>query len=212
MDEPRPRLDIAPATPADLPLVAALIRELADTSGSRSRVRLTGRIATSLPATEQTMTRHPTHGAATTPMAWLIGTAWIAGTAAAGEPAAAPSPPTVQTPAAAAAQHATHLTPMTQEQLLQRRAQHPDPLFVLDVRTPEEFAAGHVPGAVNVPHDQIASHLAQVPKDQDVVLYCRSGRRVAIAADVLSANGYTRLSHLEGDMTAWVGNGRPVEK
>ena len=48
-------------------------------------------------------------------------------------------------------------------------------LFVLDVRTPEEFAAGHVPGAVNVPHDQLASRLAEVPKDKDVVLYCQSG-------------------------------------
>lgn len=103
-------------------------------------------------------------------------------------------------------------TPITQEQLLQRQAQHPSHLFVLDVRTPEEFAAGHVPGAVNVPHDQIAARLAEVPKDADVVLYCRTGRRVALAAAALHANGYTRLSHLEGDMTAWVENGRPVEK
>ena len=54
-------------------------------------------------------------------------------------------------------------------------------LFVLDVRTPEEYAAGHVPGAVNIPHDQLASRLAEVPKDTEVVLYCRSGRRAEIA-------------------------------
>lgn len=84
--------------------------------------------------------------------------------------------------------------------------------FVLDVRAPEEFVSGHVPGAVNIPYDQIASRLAEVPKDKDIVLYCRSGRRVAIAADVLVANGYQRLRHLEGDMPAWLANGRPTEQ
>jgi rhodanese-related sulfurtransferase len=101
---------------------------------------------------------------------------------------------------------------MTQEQLVQHQTQHADHLFVLDVRTPQEFAAGHVPGAVNVPHDQLASRLAEVPRDKDVVLYCRSGRRSALAADVLAANGYSRVSHLEGDMNAWVERGRPIEK
>lgn len=158
------------------------------------------------------MTRHPTHGASATPIALLFCAAWMSARAAAGEPTAAPSPPIVPIQTAVATQSTVHVTPMTQEQLLQRLAQHPDQLFLLDVRTPEEFAEGHVPGAVNVPHDQLASHLAQVPKDEDVVLYCRSGRRAAMAADVLSANGYTRLSHLEGDMAAWVENGRPVEK
>jgi rhodanese-related sulfurtransferase len=101
---------------------------------------------------------------------------------------------------------------MTQEQLLEHQAKHADHLFVLDVRTPQEYAAGHVPGAVNVPHDQLASRLAEVPRDKDVVLYCRSGRRSQLAADVLAAEGYTRLSHLEGDMQAWVEKGRPVAR
>ena len=104
------------------------------------------------------------------------------------------------------------VTPMTQEQLLEHQAKHADHLFVLDVRTPAEYAEGHVPGAVNVPHDQLASRLAEVPKDKDVVLYCRTGRRAALAADVLASHGYTRLSHLEGDMQAWVEKGRPVQK
>jgi rhodanese-related sulfurtransferase len=83
--------------------------------------------------------------------------------------------------------------------------------LVLDVRSPEEYVAGHVPGAVNIPHDQVAARLAEVPKDKDVVLYCRSGRRAGMAGEVLAANGYTRLQHLEGDMLAWVEKGRPVE-
>ena len=125
--------------------------------------------------------------------------------ATAGEPAATTA---VSAPAPAAAA----VTPMSQEALLEHQSSHPDHLFVLDVRTPQEYAEGHVPGAVNVPQEQLASRLAEVPKDKDVVIYCRSGRRSALAADVLAANGYSRLSHLEGDMNAWVAKGRPVAK
>jgi rhodanese-related sulfurtransferase len=109
-------------------------------------------------------------------------------------------------PAAAAVQ------PMSQDALLQRLAQNPDHLYLLDVRSAQEFSEGHIAGAVNVPYDQLATRLAEVPKNKDVVLYCRSGRRAGIAADVLAANGYTRVSHLEGDMIAWTETGRPVEK
>ena len=138
----------------------------------------------------------------------LVGCAmFAAGPAGAGDPATpAPSAPTAAAPTAA------HMTPMTQEQLLEHQAKHPGHLVVLDVRTPEEFAGGHVPGAKNVPYDLVAARLGEIPRDKDVVLYCKSGRRAGLAADVLAANGYTRLSHLEGDMTAWVANGRPVEK
>ena len=101
---------------------------------------------------------------------------------------------------------------VSQEALLARQQQADAALFVLDVRTPEEFAAGHIPGAVNIPHDQVAARLMDVPKDKDVVIYCRSGRRSAIAAEALAANGYTRLGHLEGDMQAWEAKGRPVER
>lgn len=101
---------------------------------------------------------------------------------------------------------------ISQDALLERQQKHDSALFVLDVRTPEEFAAGHVPGAVNIPHDQVASRLAEVPKDKDVVVYCRSGRRSGLAIDVLEASGYSRVQQLEGDMNAWLEKGRPVER
>jgi len=113
-------------------------------------------------------------------------------------------------PAVPATAQPAVMKPMSQEELLERQSKHAGHLYVLDVRSPEEFREGHVPGAVNVPYDQIAARIAEVPKDKDVVLYCRSGRRAGIAADVLAANGYTRLSHLEGDMQAWIAQGRPV--
>jgi rhodanese-related sulfurtransferase len=125
---------------------------------------------------------------------------------------AEPAPAAAKSPATAPATKAVVATPMSQEVLIQHQTHHPDHLYVLDVRTPQEYAEGHVPGAINVPYDQLASRLAEVPKDKDVVLYCKSGRRAGIAADVLAANGYKRLSHLEGDMNAWVEKGRPVEK
>ena len=111
-------------------------------------------------------------------------------------------------PAAAARASLPLISPQA---LLERQAKRDPSLFVLDVRTPQEYAAGHVPGAVNVPYDQVASHLAEIPKDKDVVIYCRSGRRTGLAAEVLEANGYTKLGHLQGDMEAWLKDGRPVE-
>ena len=137
----------------------------------------------------------------------LAGALWFAFSviAMAGEPAVTPTAP-VPAPAAVV------VAPLSQEALLEQQSSHPEHLLVLDVRTPQEYADGHVPGAVNVPYDQLASRLAEVPQDKDVVLYCKSGRRAGIAADVLAANGYTRLSHLEGDMNAWLEKGRPVAK
>ena len=87
-------------------------------------------------------------------------------------------------------------------------------LVILDVRTAEEFAAGHVPGAINVPHDVLEGRLSSLPElqDRDVVVYCRSGRRSALALDVLKRHGYSRLLHLAGDMEAWTQAARPVER
>jgi rhodanese-related sulfurtransferase len=103
------------------------------------------------------------------------------------------------------------LAPLSQDAYLSMPKSGEQAPFVLDVRAPEEFVTGHVPGAVNIPYDQVGARLAEVPKDKDVVLYCRSGRRAGMAAEVLAANGYTRLKHLEGDMPAWIEKGRPVE-
>ena len=85
-------------------------------------------------------------------------------------------------------------------------------LFVLDVRTPEEYAAGHLPGAVNIPHDQLAARLGELSgaRERDVVVYCRTGRRSAEALGVLDEAGFKRLFHLKGDYTRWTGEKRPV--
>ena len=72
---------------------------------------------------------------------------------------------------------------------------------LVDVRTPEEYAEGHVEGAENVPVDTIASHDFGV-KTTPLVLYCRSGKRSANAATTLRSKGYTSLHDL-GAMSNW---------
>jgi rhodanese-related sulfurtransferase len=103
---------------------------------------------------------------------------------------------------------------VTQTELLKRLEQKDPDLVVLDVRTADEFAAGHVPGARNVSHEQLASRIEELAaaRDKQVVLYCRSGRRTLLAEDVLRKAGFKRLGHLEGDYLAWEAEKRPVER
>jgi len=178
------------------------------------------RIHTARPVRLKALSSPQQHGSARLLLAMVAGAAVLvvmSTMAQATEPTAPASSSAVPAAAAKAVVPAVPATaqpavmkPMSQEELLEHQSKHAGHLYVLDVRSPEEFREGHVPGAVNVPYDQIAARIAEVPKDKDVVLYCRSGRRAGIAADVLAANGYTRLSHLEGDMQAWVAQGRPV--
>jgi phage shock protein E len=65
---------------------------------------------------------------------------------------------------------------------------------VVDVRTPAEFAAGHVAGAINVPYDEIARRASEIgPPGAPVVVYCHSGRRSGIAAEALRGLGFTNV-------------------
>ena len=86
--------------------------------------------------------------------------------------------------------------------------------MVLDVRSAEEFAAGHLPGAVNIPHDELAARIGELKDagDKDVVVYCRTGRRSQEALGVLQKSGFKRLMRLQGDYERWSGEKRPVVK
>jgi len=97
------------------------------------------------------------------------------------------------------------------EELLSRMDGDDQPA-ILDVRTPEEYEAGHVPGAINIPYDQVPSRLSELEdqKDQDIVVYCKSGRRAGIANEELTAAGF-RVLHLQGDMNGWAAAGHPQE-
>jgi phage shock protein E len=142
----------------------------------------------------------------------LLG-ALAVGPALAQAPQVAPTQQATPVQQAAPAQQAgpaLQIAQVSPDALLQMQAKKDPSLLLLDVRTPEEFAAGHIPGAVNIPYDQVAARLSAIPKNDEVVLYCHSGRRAGLAAEVLAANGYTKLAHLEGDMQGWQNASRPV--
>ena len=93
---------------------------------------------------------------------------------------------------------------------------------VIDVREPSEYAAGHVPGAVNIPRGvlefEVDGHPAvnceQDPalahRDQPLVLYCRSGGRSALAAEALQRLGFSEPLSLAGGFNGWAADGRDV--
>ncbi len=68
--------------------------------------------------------------------------------------------------------------------------------IIIDVREPEEFASGHVHGAINIPPQNLlngATELGDIPKNTRLVVYCRTGSRSAVAANVLQSLGYTNI-------------------
>ena len=70
--------------------------------------------------------------------------------------------------------------------------------LMVDVRTPEEFASGHIDGAINIPYDQIEakrSALDKVKKDENILVYCRSGRRSEIARQSLNKLGFKNVQN-----------------
>lgn len=83
--------------------------------------------------------------------------------------------------------------------------------LVLDVRSAEEFASGHVPGARNVAYDEVAARLGELGPPGEVVVYCERGPRAAKAADVLRGAGFA-VRHLTGDMSGWRAQGLPIER
>ena len=104
---------------------------------------------------------------------------------------------------------ASPATDISQDDFLARKQSSNDYLL-LDVRTEEEFAQGHIEGALNISHTEIINRLEDIPKDKDLIIYCRSGKRAGVAAKLLAKNGYKNLFHLDGDMNGWISNQRPV--
>jgi len=72
--------------------------------------------------------------------------------------------------------------------------------YWIDVRTAEEYAAGHVSQAVNIPYEEIAQRISEVTteKDAEIYVYCRSGRRSGIAKAALDEAGFTRVVNAGG--------------
>ena len=84
--------------------------------------------------------------------------------------------------------------------------------FILDVREPEEYGAGHIPGAVSIPQADLALRLDEVPGDRDVLVVCAAGARSALASTFLKREGRQRITNLEGGTNGWVEEGHQLER
>lgn len=84
--------------------------------------------------------------------------------------------------------------------------------FVLDVREPWEFAAGHVPHAHHIPLGELESRVGEVPRDQSVLVICQVGSRSEAAAAYLGSLGYVDVANVDGGTSAWIERGNPIER
>jgi rhodanese-related sulfurtransferase len=106
-------------------------------------------------------------------------------------------------------------TPQISQNELLTALKSPDHnIVVLDVRSAEEFANGHLVDAINVSHNTVAENLNQLSqyKNSTVVVHCRSGYRASIAERILAKNGFENLRHLTGDMNGWLDAKLPIAK
>jgi phage shock protein E len=83
--------------------------------------------------------------------------------------------------------------------------------FLLDVRTPAEWDEFHAPQATLIPLDELANRVDEVPRDQDIVVICRSGNRSQVGRDTLLAAGFPSVTSVDGGMNEWSAAGYPTE-
>ena len=75
---------------------------------------------------------------------------------------------------------------------------------LIDVRTPMEFEAGSIPGAINIPLDSMREHLGEIPSDRQIILYCGVGLRGYLASNILRLNGFENVRNLVGDIKTFI--------
>ncbi len=91
-------------------------------------------------------------------------------------------------------------------------AANPSAALVLDVREPDEFARGHIAGALLLPQAELATRLGELPRDRPIRTICRTGSRSFRAAQFLRQVGFTDVASVAGGITVWRRSGRPVER
>lgn len=134
-------------------------------------------------------------------LALLAATAWLAGC---NSDTSAPPDPT------ASAMTLEHVGVNEADMLIQRDAT----LVVLDIRTPGEFEAGHIPGATNIDFraDTFETDLAQLDRGKSYLVHCASGGRSTQALAILQKLDFERVYHLDGGFNAWKAEGKAFEE
>jgi len=84
-------------------------------------------------------------------------------------------------------------------------------IFVLDVRTPEEYQEAHLPGAILIPLDQLETRTSELPRNEPILVYCRSGNRSAQAQSLLLGAGFSDIYNLDSGINSWIQSGYEVE-
>jgi len=83
--------------------------------------------------------------------------------------------------------------------------QSADQFFVIDLMSKEDFAANHIPGAVNIPVEELNNRLAEIPKEKNIVVACRKGlMKSDLALQQLQQSGFTNAQKLSGGTFGWV--------
>jgi rhodanese-related sulfurtransferase len=83
-------------------------------------------------------------------------------------------------------------------------------VFILDVRTQEEYNAGHIRNSTLIPVQDLSKRLNEVPRDRDILVYCRTGGRSTAASEILANNGFARIYNMKGGITDWTKAGYEV--
>lgn len=85
---------------------------------------------------------------------------------------------------------------------------------VIDVREPDEYQAGHIPGAINIPRGLLEFRLSNSPelaaRDLNLMLYCKTSGRAALSACAMQEMGYVRVQSIAGGFDAWAAAGKPI--
>jgi len=82
--------------------------------------------------------------------------------------------------------------------------------MLVDVRTPGEYAQGHLKGAINIPLSDLPVRIGGLEQNRPILVYCQTGSRSAQASSILVKAGFTQVYNLDGGMTAWINSGYPT--
>jgi len=124
--------------------------------------------------------------------------------------------PTIEaeaTPSAPDEAEATEIEAVSPEEAATLLEAHPE-LVVLDIRRPDEFASGHIAGALNVEYgaDGFEAELSELDRDLPYLVHCRSGARSSASLPVFESLQFRKLYHLDSGFQGWEGAGLPVEQ
>jgi sulfur-carrier protein adenylyltransferase/sulfurtransferase len=119
------------------------------------------------------------------------------------------TPKTYQQMVMEALQHIPEVTPAD----LQTRLQGGEQIVLIDVREPDEFTRGKIPGAYTIPRGVLEGQVdGRLPREATVVLYCAGGARSALACKSLAEMGFEKVENLQGGFSNWAKAGLPVEQ